>query len=443
MKSTRRKFIRESAAMLSGAGIMGFTPATIMDRAWSRPPGEKIVVGLIGAKGRGFSVLREALKQKNVECAAIADIDDNVLNQRIADTEKIQNKKSQSYKDFRALIERKDIDAVIIGTPDHWHCLPLVYACQSGKDVYVEKPLANSIGECEVMVKAARKYKRIVQVGMQQRSADVWNHSREYIQSGKIGQLRKVLVWANFNYGLGAPKVADEPAPKGVDFDMWLGPAPARTFNTGRFHGNWRMFWDYGGGLLTDWGVHLLDMALWIKDIDYHPLSVHSAGGNWAGQDRVHETFDTLSVNYQMKDYIINWQNTAGVEQGPYGMAYGLAYIGADATLVINRSGWEVYPEMENGKPKGEAVVRQEAKGNPGLKHVENFISCIRSRKDPVCTVEQGSLVAQYTHMGNISLRTGGSLLQWETSQGKFLNNEKANALITPSYRLPWKFPEI
>lgn len=443
MKSTRRKFIQGAATLISAPVISSFSPVAIIPQAKSSSPAEKITVALIGARGRGYGVLRDALKQKNVTCAAICDIDDSVLRERTTDVEKIQGSVPQQFKDFRKLLERKDIDAVIIGTPDHWHCLPMVYACQSGKDVYVEKPLANSIAECAIMEKAARKYNRVVQVGMQQRSADVWNHSKEYIKSGEIGRLRKVLVWANFNYGLGTKRVPDEPVPEGVDFDMWLGPAPKRSFNRGRFHGNWRMFWDYGGGLLTDWGVHLMDMALWIKDIKEHPVAVQSSGGNWGSDEYMHETFDTLSVNYQMKDYLINWQNTAGTEQGPYGMPYGLAYICDKGTLVINRSGWEVYPESENGKPKVPPVLKQEARDNPGLKHMENFIDCIRNRKDPVCNVEEGSLVAQYTHMGNISLRAGGALLRWDTRTGRFLNNPEANALIKPNYQNPWKFPVV
>jgi predicted dehydrogenase len=187
---------------------------------------DKIIVGLVGARNMGYGILNHALNQPGVECGAICDIDDDVLDRRIQEVDEKQGKKPERYKDFRKFMDNKDLDAVIVGTPDHWHCLITVAACEAGKDVYVEKPMANSIGECNVMVEAARKHKRIVQVGQQQRSGNNWKDIMERIKSGKIGQLRKVQIWANFNYGVGRPIVPDSPVPDGIDFDMWLGPAP-------------------------------------------------------------------------------------------------------------------------------------------------------------------------------------------------------------------------
>lgn len=441
MSSSRREFLKDTSALLAGTGLAGLTAVPFVSKARTFSPNEKIVVALIGARNMGFGDLENALKQPGGECAAICDVDDSVLNRRAAEVEKRQGKAPEKYKDFRKLLERQDIDAVVIGTPDHWHCLTMIAACQAGKDVYVEKPMGNSIGECELMARAARKYNRVVQVGQQQRSGAHWLQAMEFMKAGKIGQLRKVLVWGNFNYGIGALKVPDEPVPAGVDFDMWLGPAPERSFNPARFHGNWRMFWDYGGGLMTDWGVHLLDMALWVKDIKEPPLSVMSTGGNWAYPDHAHETFDTMTVNYQMKDYTITWQSTAGTQQGPYGRPYGLAYIGNDATLVIDRGGWELLPEKANGKPKVPPMPKQSGHDSH-FEHMQNFLECIKSRKDPNCTVENGKLVAQYAHSGNVSLRTG-SLLQWDDKKKDFGKNKAANALITPHYRSPWKLPDV
>ncbi len=441
MSTTRRDFLRNSSAVLAGAGLAGLAaplPAAPRRRA---APSDRIRVALIGARNMGFGDLSNALGQPDVECAAICDVDAHILRQRRAEVEKRQGKAPEGYGDFRKLLERRDIDAVIIGTPDHWHCLTTVYACQAGKDVYVEKPLANSIDECALMVKAARRYGRVVQVGQQQRSGAHWQQAMTFMKEGKIGQLRKVLVWGNFGYGIGAPKVPDAPVPEGVDYDFWLGPAPQRSFNPSRFHGNWRMFWDYGGGLMTDWGVHLLDMALWVKDVRTPPLSVMSTGGNWAYPDHAHETFDTLTVNYQLPDYTITWQHTAGTDQGPYGRSYGLAYIGNDATLVIDRAGWELLPETRGGKP---AVPRMPK--HPGhdshAEHMRNFLDCIKSRKDPHCTVENGALVASYAHMGNLSLRAGAAL-HWDDKRKDFGEKHPANALLRPAYRRPWSWPSI
>lgn len=440
MKSTRRAFISKSSK-LAAVGVSSIVPRISIAKNRKLAANDKIIVGLVGARNMGFGILKHALNQPGVECGAICDIDDNVLDDRIKEVEEIQGKKPARYKDFRKLMEDKDIDAVIVGTPDHWHCLITVAACEAGKDVYVEKPMANSIEECNVMVKAARDNKRILQVGQQQRSGHHWMEIMDRINSGKIGQLRKVQIWANFNYGVGRPVVPDSPVPEGVDFDMWLGPAPERTFNKSRFHGSWRMFWDYGGGLMTDWGVHLIDMALWAKEVTYFPLATVATGGNFSHPDNAHETFDTMSVSWQMKDYSISWEHTAGTQNGPYGRLYGLAFIGNDATIVADRSGYELFPEYENGEWKVPAIPKQSGR-ETHESHVQNFLECMKTRKDPNCTAENGRLVAAYAHMANIALRTN-SQLDWDRENNNFGNNTKANAYIRPEYRKPWKLPKL
>ena len=201
MKKSRRAFLNDSSRLLAATSLPGLLPS-IFTRS---SPNEKIVLGLIGAKNQGNWNLTDALKQPGTECGAICDIDDTVLRQRIDEVGKRQGKKPVGYKDYRELLENKNIDAVIIATPDHWHCLQLVDACAAGKDVYVEKPIANSIYETDIMVQAVHRYKRIVQVGQQQRSGDHWRTAIEFIKGGKLGQLRKIQLWANFNYGIGQP----------------------------------------------------------------------------------------------------------------------------------------------------------------------------------------------------------------------------------------------
>lgn len=445
MSVTRRRFINHTSKIIAASGLSALAPVSILALGTNKKisPNEKITVGLIGAKNMGFGDLQNALKQPGVECAAICDIDNSILHQRTAEVNKLQGKAPLQYKDFRKLIDNKDIDAVIIGTPDHWHCLPFVYACEAGKDIYVEKPLANSIAECDIMVKAARKHNRVVQVGQQQRSGSHFKGAIDYIKAGKIGQLRKVNIWANFNYAIGQLKVPDEPVPPGVDFETWLGPAPRRSFNKARFHGSWRMFWDYGGGLMTDWGVHLIDMALWAKDITELPLAVTATGGNFSYSDYAHETFDTMNVSYLLNDFNINWENTAGTQNGPYGRSYGLAFVGNDATLVIDRDSWELFPEWDSGNKKSKVPTMPKQTGVDSHEdHMKNFLDCIKTRKDPNCTIENGRLVAAYAHMGNIALRTNSRLV-WNEEDRNFGKNDTANALITPKYRKPWVLPKV
>ena len=437
----RRKFLTGAGIFTLGTSLLSIDPAVAKAKKARISAADKIRVGLIGARGMGFYILENHMKQPEVECVALCDIDDSVLNSQSERVLEYQDTKPKLYKDFRKLLDNKDIDAVIIGTPDHWHCLIMVEACKAGKDVYVEKPMANSLAELDAMVAAARKYNRVVQVGQQQRSAQQWRDVMDFVQSGKIGQLRQVNIWANFEYGIGQPKAEDSAVPEGVDFDMWLGPAPERTFNKARFHGSWRMFWDYGGGLMTDWGVHLIDMGLWCKNVDYAPMGVSASGGNYAFQDHAHETFDTMSVTWQMKDYVLTWTNTAGVNNGPYNKNYGLEFVVNNGTLVANRQGWELHPVVENGAYKV-APIPPRGGGEHHEEHVKNFLECIKSRQDPNCTVENGRLVAQYAHMANIALRTK-SYLSWDDAAKSFGKDHPANEYITPEYRKPWKFPKV
>jgi predicted dehydrogenase len=264
------------------------------------------------------------------------------------------------------------------------------------------------------------------------------------IKSGEIGTLRKVNIWANFNYGLGAKLVNDGPVPAGVDYNFWLGPAPERPFNQARFHGSWRHFWDYGGGLMSDWGVHLIDMALWTKDLVKGPKTVITYAGNLSKQKMARETFDTMNVIYPKDDFVINYDLTAGIQQGPYNTAYGLQFIGEKGILVADRSKYHLYPEWDGEKnaPKVEEVSFE--KGHESHReHVDNFLSCIKSREKTSCPPEIGRAAAVHVHIANISARVGQQILEWDDANNRFTNCEKANEMITPVYRAPWKMPEV
>ena len=242
MTTNRRNFVRQSAL---GLGALSVLPSAVWAGKRKPAASDTVNVGLIGCRGQGYWILENHMNNADAQCVALCDVDENVLNDKAAQVEKKQGKKPKLYKDYRDMLADKNIDAVIIGTPDHWHCLPFVHALEAGKDIYVEKPLANTIGEIEVMTAAAKKYnKQVVQVGQQQRSGTHWADIMGMVHGGKLGTVRKIKVWGNFNYGIGQPKKPDEPVPAGVDFNTWLGPAPDRTFNPTRFHGSWRMFWD-------------------------------------------------------------------------------------------------------------------------------------------------------------------------------------------------------
>jgi predicted dehydrogenase len=438
----RRKFINQTALASAGLGMTSYIPS--IARNSEAAPSDSLNVALIGCNSMGFGILEHHLSNPGVNCVAMCDIDDSVLSKRSNEVKTRFNQNPRLYKDFRKLLEQKDIDSVIVGTPDHWHCLIAVYAMQAGKDVYVEKPMANSIEECNIMVRATNYYKRIVQVGQQQRSGFVFQKAMELIKGGKIGKLRKINIWANFNYGVGDAILPDEPVPAGVDFDMWLGPAPARSFNRTRFHGLWRMFWNYGGGLMSDWGVHLIDMGIWAQDITAPPAKVLVYGANTYHEKRSRETFDSMSVVYPGHDCVINWDMTAGVQSGPYGMLYGIAFVGDDATIIADRSKIIVQPEWdeEAKKNRTEEYKFTEGKESHDL-HVKNFISCVKSRNKPACPPETGRIAALHVHIPNIAARTGEPVLLWDDLNNRFTNSEAANKLVTPVYRAPWTLPKV
>lgn len=444
MTTDRRTFIRSSVAATAGIGFASSMPGVLQAAQKLIAPSDQINIALIGCRSMGFGDLKNHLNIPGVNCIGLCDIDQNVLNDKASEIEKTYNQKPKLYGDYRKLLENKDLHAVVIGTPDHWHCLPMVNACEAGIDVYVEKPMANSIEECNLMVKAANRYNRVVQVGQQQRSGSHWNKINQMVKGGRIGTLRKVNIWGNFNYGIGQPVTADTPVPAGVDFDMWLGPAPMRSFNPTRFHGSWRMFWNYGGGLVTDWGVHLLDMALWAKDVKTPPKKIMASGANLSFKDHNHETFDTMSVIFEMDDYQITWQHTAGVQNGPWDKLYGIEFVGDLGTIVADRGGYRVIPVWDDGAKANKTTPETFDKGGENhQEHAKNFIDCIKSRQKPVCTPEIGRAVAVAAHSANIAVRSGEHFLIWDEGKGKFSNSEKANQYIVPEYRKPWALPKV
>ena len=425
----RRDFLK--TAGIAGVGAMAF-PSILR----AQGANERVNFGIIGCGGMAHGNAEEFLNAGG-QCVGICEID----QARMANMAKFladrNNPEVPAYGDYRKLLENKDVDAVLICTPDHWHCLPTVDACSAGKDVYVEKPMANSIAECDAMTAAGKKYKRVIEIGQQQRSGEMWKAMQEFIQSGQLGKVSRVDVWGNFSYTSVRNPQPDGTPPDGVDFDMWLGPAPKRAFNPRRFHGIWRMFWDYGGGLMTDWGVHLLDMALAGTGKTDMPVSVTASGSNYAYPDAVNETFDTMNVTYDCGDFLMTWSNSP-IEIGPYWRNYGIAFQGENGTMLVNREGFEVIPFGDRTQN-----VKMGPTNNDRLDHFKDFVKCIKSRDlNTICTPEMGALAAKYAHLGNIAARTGEKL-RYDDNKRRFDSSDKANRLLKPKYRAPWKFPVV
>jgi predicted dehydrogenase len=436
--TSRREFLKNTAFTTAAIGLV---PSLSGALASGCAPSDRINVGLIGCNGMGFSDLNAFLKNPQVECLALCDVDQNVLSRRIAEVEKLRGKKpAHLYKDWRNLIDNKDIDVVIVGTPDHWHCLQMVAACEAGKDVYCEKPIGRTIEECNLMVKAAQKYKRVVQVGQWQRSDPHWQDAVNFIQSGKLGKIRLVRVFSYQGWCPSIPVRPDEPVPAGVDYDMWLGPATKRPFNRNRFHFTFRWFWDYAGGLMTDWGVHLLDYALYGMGVTA-PKSVMAMGGKYGYPDDACETPDSLQTIYEFDGFNVMWDHAIGINDGAYGRNHGLGFVGENGTLVIDRGGWEVIPEVVDGKSRMEAVPLKKGLDIGLDNHVKNHLKCIADRNPNTnASIEIGAHIAKFSALGNIAYRTGKKLV-WDGT--KFTNDTDANSFLIPNYREPWNLPKV
>ncbi|HTJ11151.1 MAG TPA: Gfo/Idh/MocA family oxidoreductase [Dinghuibacter sp.] len=422
----RKAFLQTSAGLMIGAAL----PRSVKAVA----PSDRINVAAIGINGMGWADLTAALKHPAARCVALCDVDKGVLDKRAATL--INQGKVDTYGDYRKILDRKDVDAVFIGTPDHWHCLIMTEACAAGKDVYVEKPVGNSIAECAVMVATRDKYDRVVQCGQWQRSQKHFADAVAFVRTGRLGKIRLVKAWAYQGWMKPVPVQPDGNPPPGVDYTQWLGPAETRPFNPNRFHFNFRWFWDYAGGLMTDWGVHLLDYALLGMDAPM-PKSVMASGGKFAYPGDASETPDTLTTVYTFDDYNIQWEHATGIDGGCYGRNHGIAYIGNNGTLVLDREGWEVIPE----KGRMEAVPLTPKVDDGLVLNTANFLDTVRTRKvaDLHAPIQAGAHVATVAQMGNIAYKTGKKLY-WENNR---FTDDDANRYLASTYHNGYNIPKV
>jgi|YelNatPaOPRAMG01_1025707.scaffolds.fasta_scaffold00043_7 predicted dehydrogenase len=441
---TRRQFAKRMAGAAAAVAAFGGVQAEAVQKK-KAGANERLGVALIGSGGRGRSLLDDFMRTGQVDIVAIADVDDEMLEKGLNKVESVQGKRPTGYRDFRKILDRKDVDAVIVATPDHWHALPTIYACQAGKDVYVEKPLAKTIQEGRAMVNAARRYNRIVQVGTQQRSAEHFRKAVEYVQSGKLGKIRMVRAWAYLDWkgGLGNPPDGTPPAT--VDYDFWLGPAPKRPFNPARFHFTFRWFWDYSGGLMTDWGAHMVDIAMWAMGED--PLGAMAIGGKYGYPDDIMETPDTQQSIIEFPSFSLLWEHMIGCGIGPWQREHGVEFHGVNGILVVDRGGWEVYAETDKiDRPdriyKMMPVPRQSGSSDYSYTHVQNFVDAVKSRQKPVADVEIGHKSVIACHLANIAVRLR-RYVRWDPIKEEVVGDPEAQRLVIAEYRKPWELPKI
>jgi predicted dehydrogenase len=430
----RRCFSKLAVASVAGLSALSYSRA-------ADAPNDKVVLALIGigstvpgsVGGRGRQLLRPFASFKDVDIAYLCDIDESFFPFGQKLLAERQRREARVEKDLRRVLEDKQVDAVIVATPDHWHALATIWACQAGKHVYVEKPASHNLREGRRMVEAARKYHRVVQLGTQSRSSASLARAAELIRSGKLGKTPYARAWL----GGSRPSIGkqrDAEAPPGVDYNLWLGPAPQRAFNVNRFHYRWHWRWDYGTGELGNNGIHALDRLRWILHLDA-PTRIVAAGGKFFYNDD-QETPDTLAVTYEFPMCSVTWEHAVWSR----GMGDGAAVFGEHGTLILDRQGWHVEKGIEardQGDDKEQSVER--------TIHQRNFIDCIKNSSGtsvsrPNADIEEGYKSTRLCHLGNIAFRTGRAL-HFDAQSETCLDDPEANRFLTRSYRKPFEVP--
>lgn len=417
--TTRRHFLQASLAAL---------PALTAANAAARP-GDKVVLAVLGVRGRGKALLKNFAAQDNVEIGYVCDPDLNVVPSALKELPKTHKREPKVVQDMRHAFDDKDVDAVVIAAPDHWHALATIRACQAGKHVYVEKPVSHNLIEGRRMVEAARNYNRVVQVGTQRRSGEFLHQAAEFVRSGKLGKIPFARGWiAGDRKTIG--KKSDGKVPDKVDYNLWLGPAAERVFNENRFHYNWHWFWDYGTGELGNNGIHCLDVIRWLLNVDA-PQRVTCGGGKFFYEDD-QETPDTQIATFDFANCSVTWEHRIWAKTGVRNQSFGVELVGEKGTFVFDSKGWRV----ENG-PEGQAKTSEVERP-----HLRNFLECIKSGKRPNADIEEGHKSTRLCHLGNIAYRLGRTL-KFDATTETIPGDAEANALLGRTYRKGFELPKI
>lgn len=413
---------------------------------------DRVPVGFIGYGLIGRQHVFDFKNQKDVEPAAMCEVHQPRLEEGLKEL----GSRATGYKDFRKLLDSKEVQAVVISTPDHWHALMTIMACAAGKDVYVEKPLTLFIDEGKWMVRAARRYNRVVQVGTQQRSGRHYQKARQYMRDNYLGRIHHVRMGAYRNITPGFGTYPPAAAPTELDYDLWLGPAPKRPYQQMRSLYHFRWFWDYSGGQMTNLAAHSIDIVQWFLGVK-GPRAVASFGGRLALADDG-ETPDTQEAIFDYPGFVASWSHREAAAGRGGG---GLEFLGTKASMTIGRGGFEIRPELKidpnNAVPQfrghsSGGVQRSQAKPTPYVEavsakgaseeqfdlHVRNFLDCIRSRQKPVADVEQGHQITTACHLANLSLRLNGRRIQWDADKEQIVGDSEAAAMMRRPYRKPW-----
>jgi predicted dehydrogenase len=448
MSMNRRKFIQVGAAGLA-LSALGNYAAEFAD--------QKKRVGLIGCGWYGKSDLLRLIQVAPVEVVSLCDVDKQMLASAadIVATRQASKKKPRTYGDYREMLREKDLDIVLIGTPDHWHALPMIAAVEAGADVYVQKPISVDVIEGQAMLAAARKHGRVVQVGTQRRSTPHLIEARDTIvREGKLGKIGLVEIYSYYGGGSG-PDPEDSSPPDYLDWEMWTGPAPMRPYNRMKHPRGWRSFMEYSNGTVGDLCIHMLDTARWMLELG-SPKTVSSSGGIVMGKGRKANIADTQTAIFDFGDMQIVWQHRRWGQSVDPQYPWGVTFWGAKGNLKASINSYTFTPasgqpihrdvtleSLEYDKyPEDRDEKELEKKVAPAIRgHMRDFLSAIASRGKPVADIEQGYISTTACILANMSMKVGRSFT-WDATAGRIVGDEEANRLLQRPYRAPWVHPD-
>lgn len=439
----RREFLHAGAAGMAAAAVQA---------AQEKP----LRVGLIGCGWYGKCDLFRLIQVAPVEVVSICDVDRQMLARagELIAARQASKKQPRAYSDYREMLKERDLDIVLVATPDHWHALPAIAAMQAGADVYVQKPISVDIVEGQAMVAAARKYGRVVQVGTQRRSTPHLVEARDrFIRSGRLGRIAlvEIFCYSRMRPGLNPPDTAP---PEHLDYEMWTGPAPMRPYNSLVHPGSWRRFMEYGNGTIGDMGIHMLDMARWMLDLGW-PQRVSSTGGLLVHRDSKPNIPDTQTATYEFDDLRMVWQHRSWGAQVDPAYYWGAIFYGDKGTLKAGVMGYDFIP-LEKGAtpihadvtyeleqyPEDKTEERLERHVAPAIRrHMLDFLAARATRGRPVADIEQGHISTASCILANLALQTGRTL-RWDAARGRIAGDEEANRLLARPYRAPWVHPD-
>lgn len=436
----RREFLGGGASGAMALGFAGVKPQR---------------VGLIGCGWYGKTDLLRLIQVAPVEVVSLCDVDRRMLEQAadLVAARQASKRRPRLYGDYRKMLAEKDLDIVLVDTPDHWHALAMIAAVEAGADVWVQKPISVDVVEGQAMLAAARRYKRVVQVGMQRRSTPHLVEARDrFIREGKLGRIAMVEIYCYYHMRA-RDNPPDTAPPDYLDYEMWTGPAPMRPYNELVHPGRWRSFMEYGNGIVGDMCIHMYDMARWMLNLGW-PLSVSSSGGILVDKASKANISDTQTAVFDHGDVKIVWQHRTWGQAPDSKYPWGATFYGDKGTLKASVFSYDFFPadrsepihrdvtyELEQ-YPEDKTEPRLEKHCAPAIRyHMKDFLACIAARAKPVADIEQGYISTAACILANISMQLGRTL-HWDANAQRVLGDEEANRLLRRLYRKPWVHPE-